>query len=66
MSKHRPWLNFDERVKDQPLTEKCFKCHKAICYEEWTTCWGSCDACLSASLDEYEREKREHARESTY
>lgn len=66
MPKHSKWKDFDERIKDQPLTETCFKCHKAICDEEYVCCWGSCDACLLASLEEYEREKREHARESTY
>ncbi len=55
--------HFEDRIKGQPLTETCFKCHKAICDEEWVVCWGWCDACLSASLEKYE-EARKHAKES--
>jgi hypothetical protein len=48
-----------------PLTEKCRKCHKKISDREWVTCWEYCDVCLSASLEDYERQRRDNDRGET-
>jgi hypothetical protein len=56
---HNAWKPFSERIKDQPLTEKCYECGKAICDEEWVTCWGYCDNCLSKSLEDYDKRLKE-------
>jgi hypothetical protein len=61
---HKHRSEFEDRIKGAPLTEKCSKCGKAICDEEYVVCWGWCDACLSASLEAYEEERRKHANES--
>ena len=56
---HSSWRPFSERIKNQPLTKNCYTCCKAICDEEWVTCWGYCDSCLSKSLEDYDKRLKE-------
>lgn len=45
-----------------PLTERCGRCGKEICDEEWVVNWAWCSSCLSGELEKYEQRRREHDR----